>query len=398
MKNMKTNHIAICFIAAVVLLAGMLSAQNQADKLYDEGRALLNESRWPEAIEKFNQAAAQGGARNDAALYWKAYAQDRQGLRSETLATLQELKRSFPESRWLNDAKALELKVRREAGLAVAPEQEEDDDLKLIAINSLINADSERAVPLLENVLRSNSSERLKKKALFVLSQSGSPKAREIIAALARDDSKPEMQKEAIQHLGIFGGSENRALLSDIYTSSNNVQIKKRVLQSFMIAGERQRVLTAAESEKDPELRREAVNLLGVMGAREDLWRMYERETDPSVKKRIIGALFVAGDHERMGTLARSEQSAELRMEAVEKLGLMGRETDSQLRAIYKEASGADVKQAVLKAFFLQGNDQALIEIARTETDGDLKKRVIRHLSLMKSDAATSFMLEILNK
>jgi HEAT repeat protein len=145
-------------------------------------------------------------------------------------------------------------------------------------------------------------------------------------------------------------------------------------------------------------LRREAVQLLGVMGAREDLWRMYQRETDTSVKKRIINALFVAGDHERMGTLARSEQSAELRMEAVEKLGLMGRETDSQLRALYKEASDAGVKQAVLKAFFLQGNDQALIEIARTETDADLKKRAVKHLSLMKSEAATGFMLEILNQ
>jgi hypothetical protein len=125
---------------------------------------------------------------------------------------------------------------------------------------------------------------------------------------------------------------------------------------------------------------------------------MYQRETDANVKKRIINALFVAGDHERMGQLARSEQSSELRMEAVEKLGLMGQETEPQLKALYKESSDAGVKRAVLKAFFLQGNAQALIEVARAESDADLKKRAVRHLSIMGSKEATDFMLEILNQ
>jgi HEAT repeat protein len=306
--------------------------------------------------------------------------------------------RAFPESRWIKEAKAMELRVRSGAGQPVQPEQEADEDLKLIAINSLMNTDSERAVPLLEKVLQSNQSGRLKKKALFVLAQSGSPKAREIIERVARDGANPEMQKTAIQHLGVFGGPENRALLSDIYASSNDVEIKKRVLHSFMVAGEKQRVLTAAESEQNPQLRREAVQLLGVMGAREDLWRMYQRETDANVKKRIINALFVAGDHERMGMLAKSEQSPELRMEAVEKLGLMGEQTAPQLKSLYAESSDAGVRRAVLKAFFLQGNAKALIEIARSEKDPQLKKQAVQQLSLMGSKEATEFMLEILNQ
>jgi hypothetical protein len=381
----------------VSIAAGLLS-QNLAEKLYEEGRALLKASRWSEAVAKFGQSVEQGGSRADAALYWKAYALDKQGLQSETLETLRELTRLYPQSRWLNDAKALQLKARREAGLPVEPEQQEDEDLKLIAINSLLHTDSERAVPLLENVLRGNSSTRLKKKALFVLTQSGSPKAREIVAALARDDSNPEMQKAAIQQLGIDGSAENRALLAEIYASSQNVQIKKRILQSFMAAGEKQRILAAAESETDVELRREAVMLLGAMSAREDLWKLYQRQTDTEVKKRVINALFVAGDHERMSALAEKEESAELRMEAIEKLGLMGRQTEAQLKALYKQASSADVKEAVLKAFFLQDNAEVLIELARTETNSDLKKRAVRHLSHMQSKAATDFMLELLNK
>jgi HEAT repeat protein len=145
-------------------------------------------------------------------------------------------------------------------------------------------------------------------------------------------------------------------------------------------------------------LRREAVQLLGVMGAREDLWRMYQRETDAAVKRRIINALFVAGDMERMGQLARSEQTPELRREAVEKLGLMGQGTSPVLKELYAESADSGVRRAVLQAFFLQGNAQALMEIARTEKDPEMKKRAVRHLSVMGSKEATEFMIELLNQ
>jgi hypothetical protein len=134
------------------------------------------------------------------------------------------------------------------------------------------------------------------------------------------------------------------------------------------------------------------------MSAREDLWKLYQRQTDTEVKKRVINALFVAGDHERMSALAEKEESAELRMEAIEKLGLMGRQTEAQLKALYKQASSVEVKEAVLKSFFLQDNAEALIELARSETNSDLKKRAVRHLSHMQSKVATDFMLELLNK
>ena len=138
--------------------------------------------------------------------------------------------------------------------------------------------------------------------------------------------------------------------------------------------------------------------LLGAMSAREDLWKLYQRQSDTETRKRVINALFVAGDHERMAALAENEQSAELRMEAIEKLGLMGRQSEAQLKALYKQSDNAEVKEAVLKAFFLQDNPEALIEVARGETNSDLKKRAVRHLSHMNSKAATDFMLELLNK
>jgi HEAT repeat protein len=125
---------------------------------------------------------------------------------------------------------------------------------------------------------------------------------------------------------------------------------------------------------------------------------MYQKETDTRVKKRIIEALFVAGDQERMGQLARSEQSTELRAEAVEKLGLMGEETAPHLKALYAESKDEKVRKAVLNAYFLQGNSQALIEIARKETDVRMKKEAVEKLSIMGSKEAQEFMLELLGQ
>ena len=56
----------------------------------------------------------QKGAKADAALYWKAYAQNKQGQRAEALATIAALRKDYPKSRYLSDAKALEVEVKAE--------------------------------------------------------------------------------------------------------------------------------------------------------------------------------------------------------------------------------------------------------------------------------------------
>ena len=53
---------------------------------------------------------------------------------------------------------------------------------------------------------------------------------------------------------------------------------------------------------------------------------------------------------------------------------------------------------AIIQALFVQNNAEALVAIARKETDVETKKVIIRQLSLMKSKVATDYLLEILGK
>jgi HEAT repeat protein len=250
------------------------------------------------------------------------------------------LQKNFANSRWVNDAKALELEVRQGAGHPVSPDAEPDEDLKLMAINGLMHTDPERAIPLLEKVLKGNYAPKYKERALFVLLQTGSPRSRQIAAEIARSNSDPGLQMKAIESLGLFGGAESRQTLSEIYASSNDVRVKRQILQSFMVSGDHGRVLAAAKGESNPELRRDAIHLLGVMG----------------------------------------------------------NETAPDLLSLYATARDKSDKKAVIEALFVQGDAKALIGLARKESDPELKRQIVQQLSVMDNKEATEYMMEILNK
>jgi tetratricopeptide (TPR) repeat protein len=372
-------------------------SEREAD-LYEQGTEAIDEGEWDEALRAFSRVTEMKGSRADGAAFWSAYAMNKLGRKAEALKTVEALKKAYPQSRWLDDAQALELELRQSRGERVSPERVGDDDLKMIAINSLMHTDPEKAFPLLEKIVRSGSaSKKVRERALFVLSQSGSSRAQTLLGDIARGNANPDMQREAVRYLGISGSAQSRQVLADMYASAASRAVKKEVLQAFMISGDKARVLTAARGEKDPDLRREAIRMLGIMGGRTELASMYSADASRDTRAAIIEALFLAGDTTKIGELARGEKDQHLRKEAIQKLGLMGGKTATTLTALYNE-SNADGKEAVIEAFFLQGNARALIDIAKRETSKSLRAEALQKLSLMNDDEALEYMLQILNE
>jgi hypothetical protein len=50
----------------------------------------------------------------------------------------------------------------------------------------------------------------------------------------------------------------------------------------------------------------------------------------------------------------------------------------------------------VINGLFLQNNGSALVQLARTEKDQELKKSIVSRLSIMHSKEATDYLLELL--
>jgi hypothetical protein len=145
------------------------SAQNSG--LYEDGMRAITDGRWPDAEAIFTKVAAQHGEHSDGALYWKAYAQNKQGQGSAALGTCAELRRDFSTSDWVHECGALEIEIQAKAGKPVEPKTWSDDDLKLLALASLMQKDEAGALAQLQEILNGDASEQLKKKAMFILGQ-----------------------------------------------------------------------------------------------------------------------------------------------------------------------------------------------------------------------------------
>ena len=366
---------------------------------YESGTDAIDEEDWAQAVRHFERVAAMTGKRGDAALYWKAYALHRQGRRADALAAIAQLKAAAPKSRWLDDARALEIEIRQDSGQRPAVESQSDEEMQILAINSLMHRNADEAVPMLEKFLAGSASLKLKKQALFVLSQGGSPRAREVVTEIARGRRSPQLQDEALKYLGLFGGEQSRQALADIYAASTDLDARKQILHSFMLSGDKARVLAAARAEKDPALRGAAVKTLGIMGAQDELWQLYQSETAVSVRKDILHALFIGGASDKLAEALRTERDPSLRAAAIHNLGLVGGpKSAAVLVEAYRTESDPEVRKKVMHALFLQGNASALVQIARAESNPELRKSAVHWLSLMHSKEATAYMMEILGK
>lgn len=371
--------------------------QERADELYERARDLIENSRFDRAIAELDRLIPMKSNRTDAALYWKAYVQARLGQRPEALATIADLTKQYPESRWLKDARAIEVEVRQSSGQPVSPASQDDEDLKLMALRGLMNSDPDQALPVLEKMLTGTNSPKVKDRALFVLSQSHSARAREIIANVAKGNANPDLQMRAIRYLGMMGGADSRTLLADVYRATPDVSVKRAILRSYMTSGDRERLFSLAKGETDQSLRGEAVRQLGVMNARAELQQLYTSESSIEVRKQILQAMFVGGDADRLIELAKAEKEPELRRVAIRNLGLMKRPgTAEALVSIYNSDSSPEVRRAVINSLFIQGNASALVTLARAEKSVELKKEIVSKLSNMKSKEATDYLMELL--
>jgi hypothetical protein len=367
--------------------------------LYDSGREALDDGQFSQAAKKFIELSQMKGPQTDAALYWLAYADNKLGQRDRALSTIAELKKSFPQSRWNKDAAALEIEIRQSSGAKPNPEAVGDEELKLLALQGIMNSDPQKAVPLVEKVLNGPSSPAVKSKALFVLAQSGSPQAMEILGKVALGQSNPELQRKAVEYLGIFGEERAGKTLAEVYTSTSDVSIKRAVLKSYMLAGDKQSLFNAAKNEKNDDLKREAIKQLGLVSGESELEQLYHAENSTDVRREILQAFFLAGDAKRLVQAAESERDPELRRAAIKNLGLVGgSDASNALQTIYAKESDNSLKEEVLNAYFLEGNSQALVAIARGEKDPVLRKKAVEKLSLIGDKTATDYMMEILQK
>jgi HEAT repeat protein len=262
-----------------------------------------------------------------------------------------------------------------------------------------MHRDPGQAVPVLERILTGNSSERVKARALFVLSQSDSPRAREILLRIARTGQPAELRREAVRTLGIAGDPTDVAALAELARDQKvPEEIREAVIEAFLISGQTGPLVEMAKSDLSPRIRAKAIEALGVNGEGSALRQLWGTERDPALRAKLLESFGIAGDVDALTKAAR-DSDPRLRQKAIEGLGIAGGpEAGKALRQLYRESTQTDDRRKIAEAFMIQGDAQTLLELFRAERDPAMKKVLLQHLSMMDEPEATQVILDVLGE
>lgn len=444
-----------------VTVAGAVGSDvDPADSLLRVASARLSRGDYKGAVEIYRLVLKRypKSARLGEAMYYTSFALYRAGDLHEARATLDELKERFPQQAARGDANTLRTRVcgelarqgdgacaeqvtrmsaeaigrvdsthqaargigssagggRRVARTSDCPGgDDEEDDERIAALNALLQMDADRAMPILTKVLakREKCSERLRRKAVFLVSQKQTKETADILLAAAKDDPDAEVREQAVFWLAQVKDPRAADMLVTILNSNGEHGVREKSLfalsqHASAKAGEALRAF--AENEAAPEdLRETAIFWLGQRRGAEQgdyLRVLYRKLGSVELKDKVLFALSQrrggGNDAFIMGIVSDPKEPIELRKTAIFWAGQMGVEL-SQLGALYAKVDDRELKEQMIFAYSQRRESAAvdqLITIAKTEKDRELRKKAVFWLGQSRDPRATAFLTELIDK
>lgn len=433
--------------------------KDPADSLYRRARAALNRAQYGSAASLFRDIRLKyvRSAYAADAYYWEAYANFRRGgteaLRA-ALEALQQQHKQFPAAATTADARNLEGRIHsvlarqgdevsaesvvRTAEDAAKPEaaetgparasraarvtrstgrggscHEDDNDMRVAALNALLQMDADRAIPILKKVLarRDEGSECLRRKAVFLVSQHETSETETILLSAARSDPDEEVRQQAVFWLSQTGSDRAVAALDSILRSSSDVELqKKAVFALAQMNKPRAHQIIREFAERggaNDDVQEQAIFWLGQEGSTEDaefLRTLYKRLKSERVKEKV---LFSLSQMEGKGTskwlvdiASDPTESIEMRKKALFWAGQSGTSLP-ELFGLYDRLNNREMREQLIFVYSQRSEKAAvdrLIQIAKTEKDPELRKKALFWLSQSGDPRVAELLQEILEK
>lgn len=270
-------------------------------------------------------------------------------------------------------------------GGPAAGQDPDDDALKISALEALMTAPSQRALPLVRKVLEGNHSDAVKSRALFVLSQLNGAEAQGLLVEHATAHGST-LQHEAIRMVGIGGSDDALRELAGVY-SSGDPAVRDSVLNAYLIAGEADLVYAVARNAADEDEFDKAVQTLAAMRATSALRRLYDERGGDS--ESLVRAYAIAGDLDSLLRVANESTDIEQRERAIRDIGIVrGQRAGEALVDIYRRADHEDIRDAALHGLLVHGHDEGVLALFRASNDAAEKRRLLQTLVSMNSDLA----------
>jgi HEAT repeat protein len=383
-----------------------------AMKMFRAGRDRIENEEWAKAAETFRRFLDAYPRDNDvdAALYWYAYALKRQGDTRQAANALKRLIKEHERSGWRDEADAMLTELAPALGQPQIIDDalgRENEELKIIALQSLFASNPERALGFVADWLKPNStaSRRMKESAVSLLGAHGGKQAIPILLDIARNQPDAKLRQTAIHRLGEAGGENVMDELMRIYSADPDANIRRQVLHALAeMHGARAhaKLLEIAQNGgEDIELRKTAINRLAERdGAFDALARIYDADRTLEIRKRLLNAFSESGDARALSKLlevARTGDNVELRKFALRRLGDKNNEAMlDELMSVYQAERDTGVKREILNAFSDMKSPRAkakLYEVARNPAENPLLRRTVINRIAERGDAQTVELL-----
>jgi len=370
--------------------------QNTASmQVFREGRDFIEAQNWQRAAEKFNDFI-KGYPKDkdlDAALYWYGYALQKQGRKDEAADALIKLVNRFPGSTWRQEAQALLVVLGRKDAVEQALDRD-DCEIKILALQSLFQADEERAIGIATEALRANPAkcQGFQAAVLSILGSHGGTRATPILLEIARSNPDPKLRLMAIRQLGDQKGDQVTDELIKIYEADQTREVRGQILRA-LVEGNTPRgaakVMEIARSGNDIAARQYAIRYIGEMNdaaSLDALIQIYDADKTKEVRSQVIRALADREDpraRAKLFQIARQGDMPELRYEAIRRLGDIKEVTLDELLQLYTSETNVQIKQALLRTFGDSTDPRAvtkLLEIARGNDAIELRTYAVRQL------------------
>lgn len=361
---------------------------------FREGRDFIEAQNWQRAAEKFNDFI-KGYPKDrdlDAALYWYGYALQKQGRKQEASVPLLRLLNRFPSSNWRQEAKALLVVLGYEPQVNEALNRE-NCEIKILALQSLFQADEERAIGIVTDSLRTPTGQcqGFQAAAVSMLGSHGGARVVPLLLDIARSNPDAKLRMTAIKRLGLQRNEQVTDELIKLYDADRTKDVRGQILRALVDSRTQRgsaKVIEIARSGDDLQMRQVAIRYLGNLddsASLDELMRIYDADNTKEIRVQIIRALAERDDtraRTKLFEIARQGDSPELRIEAIRRLG-SGRIDLEDLIKLYAGETNTQIKQGLLRAFADNKDPRALeklFEIARGSDAIELRGYAIRRL------------------
>jgi TolA-binding protein len=295
--------------------------------------------------------------------------------------------------------------------------QNDDSEIRLIALNALVRMDTAAAMPVLRDVLarRDECAAALRQSSLITVSRIKTDEAENLLVEAARNDPEADVRRTALMHLATRNPDRAVALAGESLRSAQDATGQEWALQTLarMRTDAAWRIIRdyAAQSTNSVESRRRAIAALGQSNDSTNtafLRDLYGRVGD---ERQLKEAILMSSAFRRTGmppdwlfAVAQNDsEDSRLREYAISALGRRRDVGVERFVALYDRATDKRVRSATLVVLSDRArNDSAatdkLIAIARNETDPDLRKRAVMGLAASNDPRARELLIEILRK